>query len=215
MVVSPCIAHAQHTDLPRVLILGDAVYRQPAQEAKKQLQGKVEVVYVTMSAGEVLNTSSALAKLDTLLGEEPWDLIHFNFGLGDLIYRVPTTKSFRALPIHVGGVRATSPQQYEANLQKLAKRLRATDAKLVWAHTTPIRHSSSNVFQLGSEIEYNAIAARVMYDHKVPVNDMYSYVKTLIDMKKPASHGADPFFFDRKPLHPPVVESILRELGVE
>ena len=36
----------------------------------------------------------------------------------------------------------------------------------------------------------------------------------LIDMNKPAGHGADPFFFDRKPIHPPLREILRKDLGV-
>ena len=122
-------------------------------------------------------------------------------------------KSIRVLPPEAGGVRMTTPQRYQANLVALVKRLRQSRAKLVWASTTPIRHSASNVFQMKSEIEYNAIAAKVMKEHQVPIHDMYSSVKNLIDMERPASHGADPFFFDRKPLHPSLVECIRRELA--
>ena len=203
----------QEAVLPRVLIIGDSVYRQPASDAKKELQGKADVVYATLPSGEVCDSAAILASLDSLLGEGKWDVIHFNVGLGDLIYRAPGMKSFRVMPIHAGGVRATSPQLYEKNLRDLVTQLKATGAKLIWASTTPIRHSTPNVFQIGSEVEYNAIAAKVMAEHNVPVNDMYTYVKGLIDMEKPAGHGADPFFFDRKPLHPPVVEAMLNELS--
>lgn len=198
--------------LPRVLILGDSVYQQPARDAAKELKGRVEVVFATISPGEVRHTQNAIDNLDLLLGEGNWDLIHFNFGLGDLVHRAPNMKAFRVMAREAGGVRTTSPQQYERNLHTLVERLKATDARLVWASTTPIRHSSSNVFEMGSEIKFNAIAARVMAARKVPTNDMYSFVRDLIDMKRPASHGADPFFFDRKPLHPPIVRAILREL---
>ena len=198
--------------LPRVLILGDSVYQQPARDAAKELKGRAEVVFATLQPGEVRHTQHAIENLDSLLGEGDWDLIHFNFGLGDLVHRAPNMKAFRVMAREAGGVRTTSPQQYERNLRTLVERLKATDARLVWASTTPIRHSSSNVFEMGSEIKYNAIAARVMASQKVPTNDMYSFVRDLIDMKRPASHGADPFFFDRKPLHPPIVEVILREI---
>jgi len=197
---------------PRVLILGDRVYQQPARDAAKEQKGRVEVVCATIQPGEIRHTQHAIANLDTLRGEGNWDLIHFNFGLGDLVHRAPQMKAFRVMSREMGGVRTTSPQRYERNLHTLVERLKATDAKLVWASTTPIRHSSSNVFEMGSEIKFNAIAARVMAAQKVPTNDMYSFVRDLIDMKRPASHGADPFFFDRKPLHPPIVQVILREL---
>ena len=218
---------AEEKALPRVLILGDSVYNVPSQSTAAQLKGKAEVVYVRLEPGEVLNTTLALEHLDRLLGNldkndnkidpenrKKWDVIHFNFGLGDLVHRAPGMKAFRVMPIHAGGVRATSPQQYEKNLQELVKRLKATGAKLVWVSTTPIRHSSTNVFKMGSEIEYNAIAAKVMAEANVPINDMYSHVKSLIDMTKPAGHGADPFYFDRKPLHPPITQAILGELNL-
>ena len=83
-----------------------------------------------------------------------------------------------------------------------------------WGTTTPIRYSSTNVFTKGTEIEYNAIAAKVMAKHGVPTNDMYTFVKSLIDMNKPAGHGADPFFFDRKPIHPPLLDILRKYLGV-
>ena len=65
-----------------------------------------------------------------------------------------------------------------------------------------------------SEIEYNAIAAKVMMEQGIPINDMYSHVLKLIDMDKPASHGADPFYFDRKPLYPPIVVNVLQQLDL-
>jgi hypothetical protein len=36
----------------------------------------------------------------------------------------------------------------------------------------------------------------------------------LIDMNKPADHGAAPFFFDRKPIHPPLRDILRKYLGV-
>ena len=208
------ITHGTYADddLPRVLILGDSIYQQPARDAAKELKGRVEVVYATMQPGAVRNTTRALKNLDELLGDGHWDVIHFNFGLGDLVYRAPNMKAFRVMARDAGGVRATSADQYEKNLIDIVIKLKETGAHLIWASTTPIRHSTSNVFEKGSELEYNAVAAKVMSDHKVPINDMYTYVKSLIDMERPASHGADPFFFDRKPLHPPIVRLISSKL---
>lgn len=200
--------------LPRVLIIGDRVYQQPANEVKKELKTKVDVVYATLAPDEVRNSETLLQDLDRLLGDGPWDLIHFNVGLGDLVYRAPGMKSFRVLPRQVGGVRCTSVEQYEKNLRQLCDRLLATEARVVWASTTPIRHSSTNVFELGSEVTYNKAAKRVMAEKKIPVNDMYQSVRDLIDMDRPASHGADPFFFDRKPIHSPIVKIILTQLDL-
>lgn len=206
--------NAAEKALPRVLILGDQIYQQPAADLNKELKGKAEIHYPRLEPGVVWNSATALELLDQQLGEGQWDLIHFNCGLGDLIHRVPGVKAFRVMPRHAGGIRTTAPGQYEKNLHALVARLKATGAKLVWASTTPIRHSSTNVFEKGAEIEYNALAAKVMAKHGIPTNDMYTFVKGLIDMNKPAGHGADPFFFDRKPIHPPLREILRKDLGV-
>jgi len=46
-------------------------------------------------------------------------------------------------------------------------------------------------------------------------NDMYNYVISFMDMEKPAGHGVDPFFFDRKPIHEPIHKYIIQELGLD
>ena len=213
-LLRPDICHAD-TPLPRVLVIGDFVYQQATPGLQKDLKGRVKVHYPRLEPGVVLNSSTALEHFETLLGEGDWDLVHFNVGLGDLIHRAPWFKSMRVYPKPAGGVPNTSPEQYEKNLRELVKRLKATGSKLVWASTTPIRHSSTNVFEMGSEMQYNAIAAKVMKEQGIPTNDMYTFVKGLINMDKPAGHGADPFHFDKKPIHPPILETIQSTLGIK
>ena len=202
------------TPIPNVLVLGDSIYSQPADNAASILRGRVNLKFATIQPGEVRNTRNVLNNLDEILGDERWDLIHFNVGLGDLIYRAPNMKAFRVLPKQAGGIRTTPPAIYEKNLRDLVTRLKATGSKLIWASTTPIRHSSTDVFEMESEIKYNALATQVMKEQGVPINDMYSHVLKLIDMDKPAAHGADPFYFDRKPLYPPLVLSVLQQLDL-
>ena len=195
--------------LPRVLILGDAIYTQPANTITKMLGGKAEVVYRTTPVGIAHNSTSVLEHLDTLLGEDDWDLIHVNVGMGDLVYRVPNMMSFRVMSKAAGGIRATSPQQYERNLHELIKQLKSTTAKLIWANTTPIQKTSKGIFDVGSEVEYNKIATKVMTEHNVPINDVHSYALEHLDDKAPR----DPFDIHRAvPLHPPMVKIITREL---
>lgn len=205
---------ATRADPPRVLILGDSVYRDLVASGRELVQGRVHLEFPVLPDGEVFHSANVLKHLDHLLGEEDWDLIHFNVGLGDLIHRAPGIKSFRVMPRYAGGVRTTSAAEYEKNLRALVTRLKKTGAKLIWASTTPIRSAPSDLFEMTSEVVYNEIAARIMAEEKVPVNDMHGFVVNLIDMTKPAPHAADPFSFDRKPIHPPVIRSILRELDL-
>ncbi|MDG2212866.1 MAG: hypothetical protein P8M70_03495, partial [Verrucomicrobiota bacterium] len=107
---------AAENALPRVLILGDQIYQQPASALQKELKGKVEIHYPRMEPGVVWNSNTALKLLDRQLGDGRWDLIHFNCGLGDLIHRIAGVKAFRVMPRHAGGIRTTVPQQYEKNL---------------------------------------------------------------------------------------------------
>ena len=215
--------------LPRVLIIGDAVYDHNLKVGlTADIKDRAEVVVARYPAGIVLNSSTAIEHLDQLLGRidrnskavaqekwPKWDLILFNVGLGDLIHSVPELKSLRVLPIHAGGMKVTDAKEYAKNLDTLVRQLKASvkGTKLVWASTTPIRASSSNVFEKGSEIAYNEIAAAVIAKHGVPTCDMHSYVKCLINMDKPAGHGADPFHFDKLPIHMPIVRAIETAFG--
>ena len=211
--------------LPRVLIIGDSTYSQHTRELTKLLKGQVDITYALWQPHEIADTTTTLQTLDRHLGRiskngepvEPakwpqWDLIHVNCGLGDLIHRAPGMQSFRVMPIHVGGIRNTPVDRYTKNLETLIKTLKAkaAGARIIWASTTPIRASASGVFAMGSEIQYNQAAAQVMQQHDVPINDMHTFTKHLINMDKPAGFGADPFHFDKKPLHMPIVRVIER-----
>ena len=191
--------------LPRVLILGDSIYNEPAKFAANQLKGRVEVVW--KYAGD---TSSVLARIEELLGDGKWDLIHFSCGLSDLHYKDPSTKSIRAMSKQAGGIRVTTPEQYEQNLRALGKRFQATSAKLVWASITPIGDVPTGIYDSGSEIEYNKIAAKVMAELRVPINDIHTLISEQRDMKRPAS--GDPYNFDRNLVRAPIIAAIRREL---
>jgi acyl-CoA thioesterase-1 len=207
-LLAPLTAVAE--GLPRVLILGDRICRQPAQQVATLLKGKAEIV--CPNTPEVFNTTTALAGIDGVLDEGKWDLIHFNFGLGDLVHRAPGMKSFRTMSKEVGGIRATSPADYEKNLTALVKRLQATGAKLIWASTTPIRSEANGLFEPGSEIGSNAIAAKVMAANGVPVNDMHSAVSAMIAATKP--DRGEPFQFGRLSIHPMLLSAICRQLSI-
>ena len=229
LLCAPLYAQQGKPALPSVLLIGDAIYQQHARGTINELQDQAKVQFANWPKGVLPSSTNAIEHLDLLLGikdaagkEVPqakrpaWDLIHFNVGLGDLIYCVPKLKSHRVQPYNAGGVIRTDAKQYEKNLETLIRLLRqkSPHAKIVWANTTPIRHSRENVFKLGTEVEYNRIAEQVMTRQSVPVNDMYSYSRSIMDMNKPAGHGVDPFHFDGKPIHPPIVEPIARELNV-
>ncbi len=112
-------------------------------------------------AGNCSSTGYGLSKIEEWLGSGKWDVIHFNFGLHDA--KLPPE-----------GARHAPPAQYEKNLRQLVVRLKATGAKLIWANTTPVPNGGNLApnRRFGSVDEYNAIAARVMAEAGVVINDL-------------------------------------------
>ncbi len=199
--MAPAMAAAA---LPRVLMITDSVHRSTAQAAAAELKGRATLVVPQIAPGA---TGTAIGRLDDLLGKGKWDIIHFNFGFADLRYVDPATKSLRVMSKHAGGVRVSTPGQYEKNLRAIVRRLKATGAKLIWASTTPLEPSKhDSLFDPGSELTYNAIAARIMTEHKVGINDMHAWM--LANTKK----RNDPFSFKKIAIHQPIVNSILASL---
>jgi len=69
--------------LPAALILGDSISMGYAPLVRERLNGVVHVVRPEVNC---MDSGFGLAHLDEWLGETPWDVIHFNFGLHDLKY---------------------------------------------------------------------------------------------------------------------------------
>jgi hypothetical protein len=152
---------------PRALIIGDSISIGYTPEVQRRLKDRVTV---KRHRGNAQHTGTGLRMLDTWLGTEKWDVIHFNWGLWDLCYRDLETKS-RLNRDKVNGVLTTSLEQYETNLEELVLRLKKTGAKLIWAHTTVVPDNDVGRFA-GDDKKYNAAAARIMRKHGVAINDL-------------------------------------------
>lgn len=187
--------------LPRVLIAGDGFYQQSLKNIAAELATQAQV-----SGKHPGSTGAALANPGEWLGAEKWDVIYFNFGHADLVHRDPQSKSVRVMSRHAGGVRTTSPEQYEKNLLEIIKHLKATGAKLVWASTTPLPNSDQ-LFQPQSEVEYNQIAARVMEREKVPQFDAYAIAKVELEGRQ---KRREPGYKD--PMVPSIAAAIREQL---
>jgi lysophospholipase L1-like esterase len=136
--------------LPRVLLIGDSVSRGYTQPTRKVLEGKANVHRAPANCGP---TASGLKNLEVWLGEGKWDVIHFNFGIHD---------------------RATPAADYVKRLEAIVARLEKTDAKLIWASTTPIPDNPAQKQTAQSIVEKNALAAEVMKKHGIPTDDLFA-----------------------------------------
>lgn len=148
--------------LPRVLLIGDSVSRGYTQAVRKALAGKVNVHRAPANCGP---TASGIKNLDVWLGNGNWDLIHFNFGIHD---------------------RNTPVADYTQRLKELILRMRKTKAKLVWASTTPIPDTPDGKQTAASIVERNAAAAKVMKQHGILTDDLFSAITPhLAEMQNP------------------------------
>lgn len=138
--------------LPRVLLIGDSVSRGYTQSVRAALAGQANVHRAPANCGP---TALALTKLDVWLGDGRWDVIHFNFGIHD---------------------RNTPPADYAQRLEQLVVRMKATGATLLWASTTPIPDDTAKQQTAASIVERNAIAARIMEQHGVKTNDLFTAI---------------------------------------
>ena len=145
---------------PRVLLLGDSI-SSSYEAATRELLAEKAIVY--RPPGNCQSTVFGLVNIEEWLGDESWDVIHFNWGIWDAH--------------HLAGDRfRTTHEEYEQNLRTLVSRLKATGAKMIWASTTPLmgRIDQGGIWVEGAEIPArNDIARQVMNDNGILINDLY------------------------------------------
>ena len=150
---------------PKVLIIGDSISLGYTPYVKELLKDEAIVIH---NKGNAQYTGIGLLKIDEWLGEEDWDVIHFNWGLWDMYgWRFKDT--------------LRTPDVYAENLEILIKRLEETGAELIWATTTPVcpapERNDLTVIDSKTEKAYRKAALRVMRKHKIQVNDLYASMK--------------------------------------
>jgi len=151
------ISHANETNLPRVLLIGDSIAREYYPEVEKRLAGKAFVARLATSrfaADAVL-----LKEIELVLDQAKFDVIHFNNGMHGWQH---------------------SEAEYEKALPKFIKTIRthAPKAKLIWATTTPLRDGKGVTYDTKADYSdervaaRNVIAAEIMTAQKIPTVDL-------------------------------------------
>lgn len=144
---------------PRVLLIGDSILNGYLKQTTTLLAGKAYV-------DAWVNPYNQSEHLNKLLGEVldngPYDVVHFNMGL----------HGWQEGRIKSGTFEPLTKKYVEVIRAKLPK------ARIIWASSTPVTVKGKPT-ELQPEIndiivEHNRLAANVMQDMHVPVNDFYS-----------------------------------------
>jgi hypothetical protein len=156
------ISHANETNLPRVLLIGDSIVRDYYPEVEKRLARKAFVARLATSrfvADPVL-----LKEIEMVLEGTKFDVIQFNNGMHGWQH---------------------SEAEYRKAFPKLIKTIRAhaPKAKLLWASTTSLRDGKGVTWD--TQVEYsderiaarNAAAAEIVTAKKIPTVDLNAAVR--------------------------------------
>ncbi len=114
------ISHANETNLPRVLLIGDSITRAYYPEVEKQLTGKACVGRLATSA--FLSDPILLKEIAMVLDEYQFDVIHFNNGMHG--WQHSEAEYQKAFPEFLAVIKTHAPH-----------------AQLVWASTTTLKAS--------------------------------------------------------------------------
>ena len=169
------ISHADETNLPRVLLIGDSITRAYYPEVEKKLAGRAYVARLSSSA--FISDPVLLKQIEMVLGSMKFDVIHFNNGMHGWQH---------------------SESEYAAAFPEFLKTIRhfAPSAKLIWANTTPLKISPTNATpQQATDMRIvarNDIALRFVAAERIPVDDLYSLV-----LGHPEHHSDNVHFNDR------------------
>jgi hypothetical protein len=153
------LPHANETNLPRVLLIGDSISRDYYPEVEKRLAGKAYVGRLSSSA--FISDPLLLDEIKVTLSSMKFDIIHFNNGMHGWQHTEEEYKD--AFPAFLTTIHQCAPQ-----------------AKLIWASTTPLKISpvvppqNSNE-STGTRItERNTIALKFIAAERIPVDDLFS-----------------------------------------
>jgi lysophospholipase L1-like esterase len=133
------ISHANETNLPRVLLIGDSITRDYYPGVEKRLAGKAYVARLATS--RFISDPVLLQEIVLVLDNTKFDIIHFNNGMHGWQH---------------------SEKEYQKAFPNFLKTIQvhAPYAKLIWATTTPLKVSPTLPPGDQSEASDERIAAR-------------------------------------------------------
>ena len=174
------VERGQATDpsLPRVLMIGDSILNGYKATVKKHLGGKA--IVDTWTTPLWISHAGLIPGLTKAVEGHRYGVVHFNHGLHGFANRIPEGQY---LPLM---------RKYIAAMRRLTR-----GAALIWASTTPVTVKDKpdllDPDKNALVAARNTIAAKVMWENGVEVNDLYGLV-----VGKPDLRSNDGFHYSAK-----------------
>ncbi len=167
-----------------VLLLGDSISIGYHKTVVSALKDEADV---TRPNGNCAGTTNGIKGIDDWLklAGGKFDVIHFNFGLHDL----------KAVNANDGknsnnpdDPRQADLKTYEKNLREIVAKLKATEAKLIFATTTPFPAGVKPFRDPEDASRYNAVAIKIMKENEIEIDDLYHFAKPRLEkIQRPAN----------------------------
>ena len=153
------VMNANQDTAARVLLVGDSIVKGYYGAVEKALGEQVSCARYATS--RFLSNPDYITELILLLNRYDFDVIHINNGLHGWDY---------------------SEKEYKAGLSALLSIIKqfTSESTIVWCMTTPVR-VAKDVAKINTEkndrvLERNRIAAEIMKEQEIPINDLYAAV---------------------------------------
>ena len=153
------VSHANETNLPRVLLIGDSITRDYYQGVEKLLEGKAYVARLATS--RFASDPVLLQEIALVLDNTKFEIVHFNNGMHGWQH---------------------SESEYRNAFPQLLKTIQthAPQAKLICATTTPLKDSRPADALAASDeriAQRNRIALDCVHGKKIAVDDLNTLMR--------------------------------------
>jgi len=157
----------QEEIMPLIVLIGDSIRMGYQQFVQEELRNEAEVWCPTQNGG---TSSNVLAHLQEWVISRNPDVVHLNCGLHDI------KREFGAennnVPI----------QEYRENIEQILRTIKEnTQAKVIWAMTTPVNekwhHERKGFDRFESDVDaYNREAIQIAEKVGVRINNLYEVI---------------------------------------
>jgi len=159
-----CLASGS-VEIINVLIIGDSISIGYTPFVADALAPAVTVIHNPGNGGSTVRGRDSI---ESWIGNREWDVILFNFGLHDLVYK----DSLNKYDV-IRGKQAVSPDDYRKNLEYIVSGLKESTARIIFMTTTMVPENSSGR-KPEDPARYNAVAVEVMERNGIGVLDLYT-----------------------------------------